>query len=113
MLPVGVNVPAVCAIATAETSNPKMKLVATFLPQTLAETDGNFVAGSAEVDQTNRDVISGCEAARHADVHLVQTGISRSVAEEQDFRKPAADRHLRRDHTAVKQTCGVHCQSLA
>ena len=100
--------------STAETRYEKPNQFLHTCPlESSPHTDGDFVARAANVGQAHRDGWSWRSAARHPDVHLVQTCESRSISEPQNVGHPAADCYLRRDHAAIGQAGEVNLQSFS
>src|SRR2546423_1919629 len=75
--------------------------------------DTDCVTWSAEVRQAHWNLGPGRDTARHTHVHLVQLRESGSLAKIQDLGQAAADRHLRRNETAILQACAVDFQQLS
>src|ERR1022692_282676 len=84
-----------------------------FRPCQSLHSNRDCVARPAKVSYADGDGGSRRNAVWHAGVDLVETCISRRLAEEQDFGHPAADGDLRRDHASVTQASAVNQDDVA
>src|SRR5262245_22787053 len=79
-------------------------------PAMSPHSDRDVVARATKINQPHRDLRPRCNPARDANIHLVESRISRSLSEPQHLSHAAADSDLRRNHIFGIQPRAVDLQ---